>query len=353
MALRSDGNGDGRGREKRQRLDEQGRRLEETEKTRGPAVRVGLSDLSIDLRHRILTLLPIKDAIRTAALSQGWRDLWKDRWHPTSTRDVHIGPRDIPNQVLHALEGGPRRRLDSFSLVVDNVKLRPTQLKRFLLYAADCRAEDLHVELRRAKLGSNLSFHFPLSSPRLVHLSLRGIGISNMYYRGARLFSALEVIHLHSVPVSQLTFRKMMALCPSLRTLDLRRCDFKDLDHGAEALVPPAARNLRTITVAECQGEVRLNAVEMHSLRSFRYGGDYQASPFLLPRNAALAQLYISCSDPVPRHFTLFPNYFDEGLPDDLSHLTVLTICSNALKVCFGCCTSFYLVFLSSSKLLG
>ncbi|GJN39159.1 hypothetical protein PR202_gb28259 [Eleusine coracana subsp. coracana] len=339
MSLSSDGSGDGRGRDaKRRRVDEQGGRFDEAAvATRGadaiPAVR--FSDLPIDLRHRILMLLPIKDAIRTAALDQSWRDLWKSRWHPISSRDIHLRPRDIPSQVLDALEAGPRLRLDRFSLVVENGKIRPRHLKRFLEYAAECRVQDLHVDLRRGnKLGpKNLSFHFPLSSPHLVHLSLRGIAVSNMYYRAARPFSALEVIHLHSVRVSELTFKKMMALCPQLRTLDLRRCDFRDFVHGAQALVPPAGENLTSITIADCKGEVRLGAVAMHNLRSFRYSGNYQASPFFLPGDAALDHLYISCDDPVSRHFTLFPNYFDEGLPDDLSHLTVLTICSNALKL--------------------
>lgn len=339
MSLGSDGSGDSQGRErKRRRVDEQGFRSEEAAATKGvdaiPGAR--FSDLPIDLRHRILMLLPIKDAIRTAALDRSWRDLWKSRWHPTSSRDIHLRPGDIPNEVLDELEGDPRPRLrlDRFSLLVENGKLRTTHLKRFLLYAAQCRVEDLHVEVRRG--GSNLSFHFPLSNPRLVHLSLRGIGISNMYYRGARPFSALEAIHLHSVRVSELPFKKMMALCPHLRTLDLRRCDFKDLVHGAKALVPPAGKNLRSITIVECEGEVRLDSVAMPSLSSFRYSGNYDASPFFLPRDAVPAHLYICCDDPTPRQFTLFPKYFDEGLPDDLSRLTVLTICSNALKVCLA-----------------
>ncbi|TVU08595.1 hypothetical protein EJB05_42004, partial [Eragrostis curvula] len=328
MALGSDGNGDGWSREKRRRVEEQGYRTAAAI----PAVR--FSALPIDLRQRILRLLPIKDAIRTAALDQGWRDIWKSRWHPTSSRDIHLLPGDNPNEVLDSLERGPRLRLDRFSLVVESEKLRPTHLNHFLAYAAECRVEDLHVERRHGKhqFGSTLFFHFPLSSPCLVHLSLRGIGISNMY-QVDRPLSALEVIHLHSVRICELTFRNLMAMCPRLRTLDLRWCNCKGLFRGAQALAPPAGENLRSITVVECQGEVRLDVVAMPSLRSFCYSGNYGESPFFLPKDAAPVDLYICCGDPIFRPFTLFPNYFDEGLPQDLSRLTVLTICSNALKV--------------------
>lgn len=57
-----------------------------------------ISALPDDLRRRILTRLPLKDAIRTVALPQGWRDLWKSRWaEPTSCLDIHLLPGDKPD----------------------------------------------------------------------------------------------------------------------------------------------------------------------------------------------------------------------------------------------------------------
>ncbi|KAK3134399.1 hypothetical protein QOZ80_6AG0548580 [Eleusine coracana subsp. coracana] len=294
MALESDNNSDSRARAKRRRVDEQG--IQSKEGAEGVLV-LRISALPVDLRQRILTHLPLKDAIRTAALAQEWRDLWKSRWaHPTSCRDIRVLPDDIPSKVLRLLmESGPRRRLDCFSLVVDNKKLRPQHLKRFLSYAAECRVEGLHVELQHCKPDSNLTFHFPLSSRRLVHLSLRGINIGSTFYKGAQPFYALEVIHLDSVRILPSTFTKLMALCPHLHTLDLRRC------HCSKLLM--AGSDLRSITIVECYGMVNLDAVAVPSLHSFRYIGKFLTTPFFLPEHAALTKLHICVVQPIPNIF--------------------------------------------------
>lgn len=174
--------------------------------------------------------------------------------------------------MLASLESVPRRRLDRFSFISDNAMLRPPQFKRFLAYAAECRVEDLQVEVNRRKVSLSFIFHFPLSSPLLAHLSLRGVSIINMCYKGAQPFYALEAIHLHSVSICESTFSKM-SLCPRLHTLDLRLCNCEELLCGAKAFIPPAGDKLRSITVAKCHGEIRLDDLALPSLRSFRSGG--------------------------------------------------------------------------------
>nr|CAB3468802.1 unnamed protein product [Digitaria exilis] len=158
----------GGGGAKRQRGDERGVSADR------------ISALPDELRQRILTGLPFKDAIRTGVLA-----------------------RDDPQGELDALPR-PCRRLDRFSLVVDTTKFKSTELRGFTDYAAECRVEDLHVELQKSTLKI-LNFHLPLSSPLLARLSLRGIGVtSSMYYLNAQPFRALEVIRLDSVDISQI-----------------------------------------------------------------------------------------------------------------------------------------------------
>ncbi|CAO2193115.1 unnamed protein product [Urochloa humidicola] len=318
----------GGGGAKRVRVDEEGDRSESVD---ADADRI--SAMPDELQQRILTHLPLKDAIRTGAVARGWRDLWRCRWAHRSSVEIHLSSRDAPRRELDALarEPRPRRRLDRLSLVADTCKLKCSELRRFTEYTAECRVEDLHIEMRKRTLEGKLNFHLPLASPLLARLSLRCIGVSNMYYKGAKPFRALEVIQLHAVSISQAASRKIMALCPSLLTLDLRGCDcdsFFYWDSGKCLVMPP---NLRTISIADCDGFASLNLVCVPSLRSFCYRGDFLDAPFSLPSDAALSDLYIQFADSVSEQY--HARKLNYCLPKDLSGLNVLTFCYNALQV--------------------
>ncbi|KAL6603623.1 hypothetical protein ACP70R_043984 [Stipagrostis hirtigluma subsp. patula] len=337
MALDSDGGGGGGGEgggAKRRRVDEQGDQREAAE---ADASRI--SALPDELRQRILTHLPLKDAIRTGALARGWRGLWKTRWPHRSSVEIHLRSRDAPQRELDALgrEPRPRRRLERFSLIVEEgCKLKSSELRRFIDYSAECRVEDLHVG-RQTTNEPRLGFHLPFASPLLARLSLSGLSVCSIYYKGAQPFHALEVIRLHRVSISQAAFKKTMALCPCLRTLDLRGCSGDGPFYSDTRIDWPG--NLRSVTVAGCEG-MTLDLVLVRSLRSFRYrsysgygyGGyssSFRKTPFYLP--ADLSDLYICLGDTIPR--SCYTDYFNNGLLNDLSNLTVLTICSYALPV--------------------
>jgi hypothetical protein len=77
-----------------------------------------------------------------------------------------------------------------------------------------------------------------------------------------------------------------------------------------------------------------LNLVRVPSLRSFRYSDSFLDAPFSLPRDAALADLYICFEESVAGDYNT--RRLNNTLPNDLSDLNVLTICSNALPVFFS-----------------
>ncbi|KAL6873731.1 hypothetical protein ACP4OV_013813 [Aristida adscensionis] len=336
MALESDADGGGGSRGKRRRVDEHGaRRRDAAAAAAVPVVRI--SALPDDLRQRVLRHLPLRDAIRTAALAQGWRDLWRSRWaHPTSCRDLRVLPGDHPREALRSLERGrrPRPRLDRLSLVVDNDRLRPQHLRRLLAYAAACRVGDLRVDLRHCRRGAGLfaakfNYQFARSSPLLAHLSLRRVNICNVY--SAQPLRALEVICLDSVTIG-VSFGKITALCPRLRALDVRRCRCGDIFYGGEAFASPAGASLRSVTVVECTGEIRLDVETVPGLRSLRYSGGILSSPVFLRDDVALNDLYVRLTDRDNYGVGLYCD-FKRVLRGDLSGLTVLTICSKALKI--------------------
>ncbi|CAN6173333.1 unnamed protein product [Urochloa humidicola] len=241
MAIDSGGGG-----AKKPRVDEQGDRSEAVD-----ADVDRISALPDELRQRILTRLSFKDAICTGTLTRGWRDLWRSRWAHRSSVEIHIHSNDALRRELDALarELRPRRRLDRFSLVADSRKLKSLELLRFIEYSAECRVEDLHVDLRKTAYDS--AFRLPLCSPLLMRLSLRRICIANRpFYKGTQPFRALEVIQLQTVSIYRPAFHKMMSLCPSLLTLYLRDCIC-----GPDLVMSP---NLRNVTMANCAGRLSL-----------------------------------------------------------------------------------------------
>ncbi|KAG2608054.1 uncharacterized protein LOC120668517 [Panicum virgatum] len=319
--------GGGGGGAKRQRVDEQGDRCEAVDAGAVPVDRISV--LPDELQLRILTHLSLKYAIRTGAVARGWRDLWKRRWEHRAVVEVYVGFRHDVRRELDALEREPRprRRLDRFSFVVDICKLKSSELRRFTEYAAECRVEDLHVETRNRTLERKLNFHLPLCSPLLARLSLRRIGISTMYYKGAQPFRALVVIRLHSISIGHASFTKMMALCPNLITLDLLHCECGNFFYSVAM-----PQNLRNLTVAYCNGIASVNFELGPSLRSFRYSGDFGKAPFSsLPLDTVLSDLYIWFTLSVSEQCII--EKFHNSLPKDLSGLNVLTINYKALPV--------------------
>ena len=134
----------------------------------------------------------------------------------------------------------------------------------------------------------------------------------------------------------------MIALCPSLLTLDLRSCRCNGYGWEFDRLPP----NLRSLAIAGCERITSLDFVRVPSLRSFHYKGRFSNLPLSIPRDATLSDLYIQLFDSEPMKEWNMDN-LRKSLPKDLSSLNVLTICYKALMV-----LSPYLILFIISGLL-
>ena len=286
-----------------------------------------ISALPEDLRLRILALLPLKSAIRTGALSTRWRALWERRWPAPSSLDLLLRPGDDTEEVLLSLERRGLRRLDRFSLTIERSRSpaepRVRAPQRFIDYAAACGVEDLHVDVANHFMSLISTLNFPRGCSHLARLFVRHLaGVSFGFPLCLDAFPALEVVHLHLVRVD---INMLLWACSRLKTLYLRHCNCKGV--GAINLMPAGA-HLRSVTVVECNGITHIDARRAHGLRSFRFSSA-RFPTYDIAATASLDDLCISL-----RGQNCNPlGHWIQTLPD-LASLTVLTICSIALRVC-------------------
>uniref|UniRef100_K3YTJ3 Uncharacterized protein n=1 Tax=Setaria italica TaxID=4555 RepID=K3YTJ3_SETIT len=299
-----------------------------------------ISDLPDALRMQILSLLPLKSAIRTGALSSRWRCLWEQRWPEPSSVRIRLPPGAAGAaarvEQFGLIDRRGRRRMDCFSLAFHGGQLTQPDLRRCLDYAAVCEVEDLHLRVdggagRGSRGGGGtrgrgmLTVHFPVGSRLLARLSVRGL---NLTAAANAMVATLEVIHLHSVFLTDAALRRVVAACPRLRELDLRYCRrLRRIDFSAVG-VP----NLRTFTLVDCSRTTEVRVPMAPRLRSFRLSGAFLSSNILTGAGGSLEHLYLCSGGP---ENGLPPTNLPISVPH-LSNLSVLTLCSIALQVCSG-----------------
>ncbi|KAJ3679439.1 hypothetical protein LUZ60_017450 [Juncus effusus] len=264
-----------------------------------------ISDLPDVLRLHILTLLPLKSAIITGVLSSKWRSLWSYRWPSPSSLFLSSSSSSFieeeeefvayTNRVL-AQRG--RRRMDRFSIGFKQGEVGQADLKQWLDYAGCCAVEEFRLDIRppdlclrrptkRKSLG-NLTFQFPLNSPILTHLSLRGIHLT----ASSSALTKLESVFLHSVTLTDAAVKKIVASCPDLRVLDIRAC--KELK---KVMICSAGSKFRSLTIVDCPKAAELILTSNPGLKSLRFSGNF-LSRYTIQDAYRLEDVYFSASGP-------------------------------------------------------
>ncbi|KAL5199547.1 hypothetical protein ABZP36_020750 [Zizania latifolia] len=295
-----------------------------------------ISLLPDDMLREIVSRLPLRYGIRTQVVCKEWRNYWKERRQKMS-REYEILPRVHPSATALVEEmedlARQRRLIEYLSVVIHTTTVHIDHFRVILNCTAACAVENLHIDLSNRGPTRPLRLHIPLLSRNLARLSLCATTMSNLYFKDARPFPELAAIYLHSVAVDTKVFDRILALCPSLRVLDLRKCSWLDA-----IAITSKGPNLTSLTIADCDGVTRVDVLPVSSLRSIRYSGRFLPS-FKLS-SASCTNLYLSYQ----YSGLILPKLFDKWLENTVWYLynetiainiTNFTICSNALRVCF------------------
>ncbi|CAI0458681.1 unnamed protein product [Linum tenue] len=199
-----------------------------------------ITNLPADVLKRILVLLPIKDAIKTATLSTKWRRQWKSIPHlvfhddfavqkgcpsqPTQTMTMMDESSLLPNiyKVL-MLHNGPITKFELSIVRIFIGSSHQNAMDQIILHLSDHRGHSLsEVSLVSPaplvyKLHSALFSCLHISRLRLSHCELR----QPSRFVG---FSKLRVLQLWTVTLPADFFENFLLKCPVLETLRVSVC---------------------------------------------------------------------------------------------------------------------------------
>ncbi|XP_020591288.1 F-box/FBD/LRR-repeat protein At1g78750-like [Phalaenopsis equestris] len=299
-----------------------------------------LTQLPDVLRLYILSLLPLKFAIRTSVLSSKWRGIWRFRWPQPSFINIFPSPSLPHPEFVSLVDDFFRRRgfarIDCLQIMYSPSALQIPDIKRWLSYAASCSVCEFYLDLslkasspnktrrrgaRAAAAAAAPILDFNFRSPTLNHLTLRGFHLSASPPSFRMLLFHLEILNLWEICLSSASLRRILANCPALRSLSIRRC--QDLKKVA---IPVSAIRLTSLTVVDCRKVSAISVLAL-GLRSFRFSGDLLKTYFI-QSPAMLEDVYISSGTAVPS-----VSSGDWVKPfGALASLKVLTLCSITLE---------------------
>ncbi|CAL1392429.1 unnamed protein product [Linum trigynum] len=198
-----------------------------------------ITNLPADVLQRILVLLPIKDAIKTATLSTKWRREWKSIPHLVIDDNFAV-QKGCPSQPTQAitmidesllpniykvlmLHNGP---ITKFELSISRFFIGPSHqnaMDQIILHLSDHRGLSLSelslvsLAAQVYKLHSALFSCLHISRLRLSHCELR----QPSWFVG---FSKLRVLELSTVTLPADFFENFLHKCPVLETLKVSVC---------------------------------------------------------------------------------------------------------------------------------
>ncbi|KAG0470921.1 hypothetical protein HPP92_017621 [Vanilla planifolia] len=294
-----------------------------------------ISDLPDPILQLILTLMPLKSAIRTDVLSKRWRNLWQ--YSLSWATGLEFGEdfassqsaKEFVRTVNRYLQLNQSKKLIRFQVFFCPFDLFANDIETWINYAASKRVEHLDIDLSQGfKSPDDCEFYdgrspFELPASMLDCCSLIDLSLSRCDF-GIPLnlsnFGGLQSLSLSYSNINEQMLQNFLANCPLLENLCLIKCEQLEV---ISILLP--GLKLKKLTIGFCHSADLLE-IDAPKLQSLHYFGKLCSENSFL-NISSLEEVSIYPVNPMFRNLQM--DY--SAILSDLSHVQILNLSSTIL----------------------
>ncbi|XP_045794106.1 putative F-box protein At1g49610 [Trifolium pratense] len=284
-----------------------------------------ISELPDEILSYILTMLSIKDLLKTSILSKRWRKLWylrrdldfnilhmlgstsrkplEERGHLNINMDEFVKRVD---QFLNNFQG---TKIDSFSLSFYSNDKHSNIIDQWISFAIARGVETINLLLltyNRYKFAFDLFSETNTST--LKHLRLERCLVCHPTKCDYIPFKNLRSLSLYFSKVDEIFIESLLTNCRWLEELDLEFCEFRS---SMPKIVSSSLSNLKVrkcyVVSGNMKKEIDLSSLDCLKLTSLEYHG-YNLDTLNI-NTPLLNIIYCTvpdCEDPIPKQYALF-----------------------------------------------
>lgn len=291
-----------------------------------------ISYLPDSVLQSILTLVPLKSAVRTDVLSKKWRNLWKYSLSTATALEFsddlsnNLSAKEFVEAVNRYISLNERKELERFHVFFCPFDLFPSDIERWISFAAGKRVRYLNIDLSQGftnpENGEFTDCRNPFELPSslfdcdsLIDLSLSRCNFNTPL--NLRKFGGLQSLSISHSNISEEMLQSILTECSLLESLSLRSCQQLVL---ISITVPDL--KLKRLVIGDCLSAdmMEINAPKLQSFHYF--GGLCVETNF-----SNISSMEDALIQSIERDSEL--DYTD--LLSDISHVQILTLCKATL----------------------
>ncbi|XP_020593289.1 LOW QUALITY PROTEIN: F-box/LRR-repeat protein At3g26922-like [Phalaenopsis equestris] len=291
-----------------------------------------ISYLPDPVLQSILTMLPLKSAIRTDVLSKKWRNLWKYSLSTSTSLEFtedfanNQSAKDFVDTVNRYLSQNDSKKLERFRIFFCPFDLFASEIVCWISFATGKGVRYLDIELSQGfrnpadgEFTDGRSL-FELPSSLFNCDSLTDLRVSRCFFftpLNLSNFGGLQSLSISHSNINEEMLQSILTECSLLESLSLRNCQ----QLGVISITVPDLK-LKRLTIGNCWSTdlLEINAPKLQSFHFFwKVGIETNLSNLFSLEDAAIYSIGGNSE----------PDYMD--LLSGLSHVQTLTLCKAAL----------------------